>query len=382
MTDVAIYTINITCITLMVLLVVILSTATRLKGGAAYAAIIILVCNTSVYLFNMARSTGMYDLAATVIYPVQFNALLMPLMWLFVRQELDSSYRFRIKTLLHFLPSLALLIFALVYFQPMPRSKFTDLMLREATGGGSTIVGAVNDLVISIQVLVYFTLIFRFITRTQRKLKEYYSDSEYMNVLWIKRVMIFFAVQFLLILVFYCILFPTIDVWFIPVMNLLASSYLVYNCITYPTAAYMSRIAFTNPVQTERKTKKKEEPDPETMAAICRQITAYLEESEAFKNPDFSLASLSIATGISQKTISRSINGYCHKNFFDLVNGMRVENAKNKMRDLQKNYTIESIATECGFRSHSSFYLVFKKFEGTTPAEWLKNARKSECSKT
>lgn len=382
MTDVAIYTINITCIALMVLLVVILSAATRLKGGAAYAAMIILVCNTSVYLFNMARSTGMYDLAAAVIYPVQLNALLMPLMWLFVRRGLDSSYRFRIKTLLHFVPSLALLIFALVYFLPMPRSGFAALMLREATGGGSTIVASANDLVISIQVLVYFTFIFRFIARTQHRLKEYYSDSDYMNVLWIKRVMIFFAGQFLLILVFYCILFPTIDVWFIPIMNLIASSYLVYNCITYPTAAYVSRIAFTTPVQTEQKAKEKEEPDSEEMAAACRQITAYLEESEAFRNPDLSLALLSVATGISQKTISRSINGYCHKNFFDLVNGMRVENAKNKMRDLQKNYTIESIATECGFRSRSSFYLVFKKFEGTTPAEWLKNARKSECSKT
>lgn len=382
MTDLAIYTINITCIALMVLLVVILSAATRLKGGAAYAAIIILVCNTSVYLFNMTRSTGMYDIAAIAIYPVQLNALLMPLMWLFVRRELDPSYRFRMKTLLHFVPSFGLLIFALVYFLPMPRPEFAALMLREATGGGSTIVISVNDWVISIQVLVYFPLIFRFIAHTQRNLKEYYSDSDYVNVLWIKRIMIFFAVQFLLILVFYCVLFPTIDVWFIPIMNLIASSYLVYNCITYPTAAYMSRIAFTTPVQAEQKTKEKEEPDSEEMAAACRQITTYLEESEAFRNPDLSLALLSVATGISQKTISRSINGYCHKNFFDLVNGMRVENAKNKMRDLQKNYTIESIATECGFRSRSSFYLVFKKFEGTTPAEWLKNARKSECSKT
>ena len=375
MTDVAIYTINITCIALMVLLVIILSAATRLKGGAAYAAIIILACNTSVYLFNMARSTGMYDLAAVAIYPVQLNALLMPLMWLFVRRELDSSYRFRMKTLLHFIPSLGLLIFALIYFLPMPHNEFAALMLREATGGGSTIVVSANDLVVSAQVLAYFPLIFRFIARTQRNLKECYSDSDYMNVLWIKRVMIFFAVQFLLILVFYCILFPTIDVWFIPIMNLIASSYLVANCITYPTAAYMSRIALPSPAQNELKAKEAEEPDFKSMAAICRQITAYLEKSEAFKNPDLSLASLSVATGIPQKTISRSINGYCHKNFFDLVNGMRVENAKNRMRDLQNNYTVESIAEECGFRSRSSFYLVFKKLEGTTPARWLKTIR-------
>lgn len=379
MTEIAIYTINITCIVLMVLLVIILSAATRLKGGAAYAAIIILVCNISVYLFNMARSTGMYDMAAIAIYPVQFNALLMPLMWLFVRRELDSSFRFRMKTFLHFVPSLGLLIFALVYFMPMPRSGFVSLMLREATGGGSTIVALVNDGVVSIQVLVYFPLIFTFIARTERKLKENYSDSDYMNVLWIKRVMIFFAVQFFLILIFYCILFPTIDVWFIPVMNLIASSYLVGNCITHPTAAYMNRIAYASPPPIEQKAKEVEDPDIESMAAICRQITAYLEESKAFKNPDLSLASLSVATEIPQKAISRSINGYCHKNFFDLINRMRVEEAKNRMRDLQNNYTIESIAEECGFRSRSSFYLVFKKLEGTTPARWLKTVQEKNC---
>ena len=359
----------------MTLLVIILSVATRLKGGAAYAAIIILVCNISVYLFNMARSTGMYDMAAIAIYPVQLNALLMPLMWLFVRRELDSSYRFRMKTFLHFVPSLGLLIFALVYFLPMPRGEFVSLMLREATRGGNTIVALLNDGVVSIQVLVYFPLIFTFIARTEKKLKENYSDSDYMNVLWIKRVMIFFAVQFLLILLFYCILFPTIDVWFIPVMNLIASSYLVGNCITYPTAAYMSRIAYASPPSIEDKAKEIEEPDIESMVAICRQITAYLEESKAFKNPDLSWASLSVATGIPQKAISRSINGYCHKNFFDLINRMRIEDAKNRMRDLQNNYTVESIAEECGFRSRSSFYLVFKKLEGTTPARWLKTVQ-------
>lgn len=104
MTDIAIYTINITCVTLMVLLVVLLSAATRLKGGAACAAIIILVCNTSVYLYNMARATGLYDIAEILIYPVQLNALLMPLMWIFTLKELTPQYKFsrkRFRTLYH-----------------------------------------------------------------------------------------------------------------------------------------------------------------------------------------------------------------------------------------------------------------------------------------
>ena len=74
--------------------------------------------------------------------------------------------------------------------------------------------------------------------------------------------------------------------------------------------------------------------------------------------------------------ISRSINGYLHKNFFELINGMRVQEAKRLMCDLQSHYTVESISGECGFRSRSTFFLVFKKTEGIPPAQWLKSVHK------
>ena len=308
MNEVAIYTVNITCITLMVLLVLILLAATRLKGGAIYVALIILICNTPVYLYNMSRSTEMYELAAVLIHIVQLNALLMPLMWLFVRRELDPSYRFCPQTLFHFIPSALLLVISLTHFLPVSQNEFTDLMLRETTEGEGTLIMKLNDTVIAVQVFVYFPLIFRFIKRTERKLKDRYSDSDYLNMLWVKRVMIFFAVQFLLILIVYTF-YPQTDVWFIPVMNLLSSSYLVYNCITYPTTAYLSRIAPDMTAQPEDKGRIAEEPDTESMASCCRRIEEYLNESKAFKNSDFSLAALAIATGMSSKMISRSING-------------------------------------------------------------------------
>lgn len=379
MTDIAIYTINITCITLMVLLVVILSAATRLKGGAAFAAMIILVCNTSVYLYNMARTTGLYDIAEASIYTVQFNALLMPLMWLFVCKELIPQYRFSYRALLHFIPSAALLIFALFYFADTSKQEFASMMLSESTGGVKTPVVIANDIITAIQVLVYFPLIFHSIHKVERNLKESYSDSDYMNILWIKRVMIFFAAQFLLVLIIYT-LYPQTDVWFIPIMNLLASSYLVYNCITYPAAVYMSRIAVPVKNTEQEMQKSVEQIDLSSMERCYNEIELYLKGSQAFKQSDFSLAALSVATGIPQKMISRSINGYANKNFFDLINGMRIEEAKRLMQDLQNNYTIESVSEECGFRSRSTFYLVFKKFENTTPAGWLKAMKKTKAS--
>jgi AraC-like DNA-binding protein len=54
---------------------------------------------------------------------------------------------------------------------------------------------------------------------------------------------------------------------------------------------------------------------------------------------------------------------------------MRVNEAKDLLRTLNtSDYTIESIYTQCGFQSRSSFFATFKKFEGISPMQWLKAA--------
>lgn len=101
-------------------------------------AIIILVCNTSVYLYNMARATGLYNIAEVLIYPVQLNALLMPLMWIFTHKELTSQYMFSYKTIFHFIPSVALLLFASFYFADTAKEEFAAMMLNETIGEAKT----------------------------------------------------------------------------------------------------------------------------------------------------------------------------------------------------------------------------------------------------
>ena len=108
------------------------------------------------------------------------------------------------------------------------------------------------------------------------------------------------------------------------------------------------------------------------MKDICEQVKAYLINSNAYLRCDLSLAILSKETGISQKLLSRAINGYLNRNFFELINEMRVKEVKRRLL-LPENsdYTIDSIYEECGFRSRSTFFLAFKKIEGKSPAQWL-----------
>jgi YesN/AraC family two-component response regulator len=69
--------------------------------------------------------------------------------------------------------------------------------------------------------------------------------------------------------------------------------------------------------------------------------------------------------------VSQAINEGMKKNFYDLVNGYRVEEAKRLLVDLKnKNYTILSVGFEAGFNSKTTLNTVFKKFTGFTPTEF------------
>jgi len=117
----------------------------------------------------------------------------------------------------------------------------------------------------------------------------------------------------------------------------------------------------------------------EQLREICEQAKHYLSSTQAYLRPDLSLAVLAKETGIPQRNLSRAINTHLQRNFFEFINEMRVEEAKRRLLQLETSgYNIDSIFAECGFRSRSTFFLVFKRVEGKTPAAWLAQTHKSE----
>jgi AraC-like DNA-binding protein len=75
--------------------------------------------------------------------------------------------------------------------------------------------------------------------------------------------------------------------------------------------------------------------------------------------------------GVHPNYLSQIINQKEKKNFYDFVNTYRFEEFK-KLIAQQKNqqYTLLSLAYDCGFSSKSSFNRYFKKATGQTPSEY------------
>jgi AraC-like DNA-binding protein len=90
------------------------------------------------------------------------------------------------------------------------------------------------------------------------------------------------------------------------------------------------------------------------------------------------LAELALALSTTPHNLSEVINTRTGQNFYDFVNGYRVDEVKERLRDPNADHlTLLAIGLEAGFNSKSSFNAVFKKHTSMTPSEYKKTLRQT-----
>lgn len=364
-----ILTVNSSSIIILMVLAVILLTATRFRGENGYAAAIIVLPNVPVYLYNMSRMLGWHNFSL-FMFPISYsvNTLLMPLLWLFAKKNFDTSFKLKPLHLLHLLPGLVCLILCLA----MSHEERVDSIHHEM-GGDDTWIGDINTTFVFIQMIGYFFAIFRFLYLKKKAIKDTTSDAEWVQKEWILVFEYLFAALFVIVMVCY-VIWPRTDAWLIQILNVVAMFYLVYNTIAHPVMP-MKQVGEEVLVATETvgaDTPATPVMTQQQMKEVCDRASQYMEESKAYLRPDISLALFAKEINIPQRTLSRAINGYLKCNFFEFVNCMRIKEAKHRLHQLKaSDFNIDSIYTDCGFRSRSTFYMVFKKMTGMSPAAWL-----------
>lgn len=98
-----------------------------------------------------------------------------------------------------------------------------------------------------------------------------------------------------------------------------------------------------------------------------------MEEKKPHLNGDLTAGELSQLLGVSTNHLSQILNKEQGQNFFDFVNGYRVNEVIYKMGDpANAHLTLLAIALDSGFNSKTSFNTVFKKITGLTPSQYQK----------
>lgn len=108
-------------------------------------------------------------------------------------------------------------------------------------------------------------------------------------------------------------------------------------------------------------------------AALYQKVKAYMNRERPYTHQELQLSDLATALDTSKVHLSQLFNVYLQQTFFDFINAYRIEEFKRCIKDPAYNqYTITAISEQCGFK-RSTFFSVFKKYEGCTPSEYMQN---------
>jgi ligand-binding sensor domain-containing protein/AraC-like DNA-binding protein len=126
----------------------------------------------------------------------------------------------------------------------------------------------------------------------------------------------------------------------------------------------------------KKKNKYRKTRLPEDLARQYKQKLLYLLENERiYRDSSLCINTLSSKLSLPTHHLSQVINEKFNKNFYELVNGYRIEESKEMLAaENEEPPKILAIAYDVGFNNLSSFNRAFKRHTGKTPTEF-KNGR-------
>ncbi|MEM8893324.1 MAG: helix-turn-helix domain-containing protein [Bacteroidota bacterium] len=114
-------------------------------------------------------------------------------------------------------------------------------------------------------------------------------------------------------------------------------------------------------------------------ALISEGIDLYIEHERRHKDPEFGLKQLSKAIGVNDKELAEYFTEELSISFNDYLYQKKIQEFKSLVNaDLENTYSLEGLAQLAGFNSKATFYRVFKKVEGVTPAQYKEQQAKLE----
>ena len=150
-------------------------------------------------------------------------------------------------------------------------------------------------------------------------------------------------------------------IWIVPALLILAI--LIYLIIyrwrkKVPQVAALPDEEITEPLPNA----KREE--------LMLRITELLEKDKIYLDSDLNMTDVAKRLGVHRNDVSMVVNSSKGISFSQLMNGYRVEFAKQQMLS-NPEMKMANIAIGSGFSNDTSFFRTFKAITGMTPSEWL-----------
>ncbi len=267
--------------------------------------------------------------------------LIGPLFYFYAKSLLDKSFSLKRTSLIHFIPFLPALLFAIIinptFIRQTPLWVFITMFCLYYG-----------------HYLFYLCKVYLYLKKAKQ------SQESAVTIEWL-----------------HILLYALTAIWIVYVLNLVEDKipYLIgpilYSVIVYAVTFMAIKKVYINQITHQKYTSTPVSEDETNR--IFMKLQKLLEEDQVFKNVNSNLSTLSKQLNISTQKLSMVINVKYKANFSSLINDYRIMHSCTLFKDREfQNYTIAFIAFESGFSSVSSFNTAFKKVTGQTPSSYRK----------
>lgn len=237
--------------------------------------------------------------------------------------------------------------------------------------------------------IAFVVLIYKEIQLFKTKIQSYYSSEEKRSVEWIQQVLAGFT-----LLIIIDTLSTTLTSFdretFKPYHSLI-------NTLTYTFFMYFVMIkGKLNPniykVKEDLLQSFQRKAPPEVTETSVQEVSEDLEllplaehikeiivQEKLYLLMGLTVTDVATRLDLPSYVVSNAINAGLGQNFFELINRLRVEEAKRMLSDETYNHlSVLGIGYEAGFNSKTAFNIAFKKYTGTTPSTYKKKQQATE----
>ena len=346
------------------LFVVLLLNHKNVRKSRANLFLSILIISLTFSIAHLLHAGQVLHAVSSHIYSVGDPTFLLiaPLLWLYVVELAGERVHLNTALIAHFIPFLLTITCSLT-FNTIDSPAFAEYITthhRHFNIGFSSLVVA--------QFSAYLYVIHNKWLTYQKNMQQEVSNTENANIAWVR----FFLVVFLAINLFFLFsLFAAIHLqgsrrW----VNEATGGLLALSVFALSFKGILQRDIFNLVDTSTAPQPSPTRPDTQLVATIV----AYMQDKKPYLDAELTLSTLAKQLNMSRTQLSQLINDGLGENFYDFVNKYRVEEVKRLMTDpAAKNFNLLGIALEAGFKSKSTFNLIFKRFTGLTPTEYKKN---------
>ncbi len=212
--------------------------------------------------------------------------------------------------------------------------------------------------------------------RHRRSIADFFSYQEEVDLQWLTYVVysffLLFVITFSLVVGFVRFQFVSLHIGFGLVgislsLMLLAISFYAFR----QTEIFSTKTPF--PAKDGAPSYAKSGLDNDKIEVLKKEVENFMAKERSYLDENLNLGELAQKLNLSPSQLSQVLNQGFEQNFFDYVNGLRVEEVKRRIKSEDyAHLSILGIAFDCGFKSKSSFNRHFKKHTGKSPSDFKK----------